>query len=366
MFRTHIQNLVRSSTSATAFALALFGFSTTTSSAAAQDVQASYPLLTDLADSSGNYGPVTLTGGATGPTNGVCVNGVYALAGGQDVRTPNIGTLDADDFELEVEFQVAAFAGGNRPILIGGNGWRWIGFQVQSDGTFGILHNNAMSVWSTATVDAGTWYTGIIRYELGDVELWLDGTMVLQATIGVLDTGNDLDFTTNNYSNGTNHNGCIRNLVISNDTTLGGGGIPIGMNYCTAAANSTGQTGSISANGSDVATNNDVTLLASGLPTNQFGIFLTSMTQGFTPGAGGTSNGNICLGGMIGRYSLPNQILTTGSAGEFSMAIDLDQTPQGASFVSIMGGESWSFQAWHRDPVGVGSNFTNGLEISFQ
>ena len=347
--------------------LGVLGASATTATAAAQDVQASYPLLTDLADSSGNYGPVTLTGAPTGPANGVCVNGVYALnGGGQDVRTPNIGTLNTDDFQLEVEFQVTAFASTARPILIGGNGWRWIGFQVQSDGTFGLLHNNATSVWSTSMVSTGTWYSAVIKYELGDVELWLDGNMVVSETIGVLDTGNDLDFTTNNYSNGTNHNGCIRNFIISNDTSLGGGPLPIGTNYCMAAANSTGQIGSISAVGSDVAAANNVTLTASNLPTQQFGIFITSMSQAFIPGAGGTSNGNICLGGMIGRYSLPNQIASSGSAGEFSLALDLDQTPQGAMFVSVGSGETWNFQAWYRDPVGVGSNFTDGVEIAFQ
>ena len=363
--KTLIHGLIRS-IPATAVALTL-GVLSPSVTAAAQDVQASYPLTMDLADATANYGPVTLTGGATGPTaNGVCVNGVYALAGGQDVRTPNIGTLNEDDFQLEIEFQVAAFAANDRPIFVGGNGWRWIGFQIQSDGTFGVLHNNAMDVWSTSMVTVGTWHSAVIKYEEPDVELWLDGTMVLQETIGDLDTGNDLDFTTNNYSNGTNHNGCIRNLVISNDTTLGVGATPIGTNYCMAVANSSGQIGAISAVGSDVVAANTVTLTASNLPNQQFGIFIVSMSQAFIPGAGGTSNGNICLGGSIGRYSLPNQIASSGSSGEFSLALDLNQTPQGAMFVSVGSGETWNFQAWYRDPVGVGSNFTDGLEISFQ
>lgn len=144
------------------------------------------------------------------------------------------------------------------------------------------------------------------------------------------------------------------------------GGANLGMPYCMAVQNSSGVEGGISATGSRVVGVNDVTLNAFDLPVNQFGIFVTSMTQAFVPGAGGTSNGNICLGGAIGRYSAPSQILTTGSAGEFSLAIDLNQTPQAAGFVSIAAGETWNFQAWHRDPVGLGSNFTRGLEVSFQ
>ena len=144
------------------------------------------------------------------------------------------------------------------------------------------------------------------------------------------------------------------------------GGAGLGMPYCMAAANSLGLEGGITAAGSRVVSVNDVTLTAFDLPANQFGIFVTSMAQAFVPGAGGTSNGNICLGGAIGRYSAPSQILTTGSAGEFSLVLDLAQTPQGAGFVSIAAGETWNFQAWHRDPVGLGSNFTRGLEVAFQ
>lgn len=144
------------------------------------------------------------------------------------------------------------------------------------------------------------------------------------------------------------------------------GGGSIGTNYCTAATNSTGQTGEISATGSTLAGGNAVTLSASDLPMNQFGIFVVSQSQAFVPGAGGTSNGNLCLGGTLGRYSMPNQILTTGSGGTISLAIDLTMIPIGGTFVAVAPGDTFNFQAWHRDPVGLGSNFTNGLEIAFQ
>ena len=143
------------------------------------------------------------------------------------------------------------------------------------------------------------------------------------------------------------------------------GPVSLGSNYCMANPNSTGSIGSMSATGSASAASNDLTLMATGLPNNQFGIFVTSTTQGFVPGAGGTSNGNLCVGGSIGRFSEPNQILNTGGSGEMSLVVDTTQVPQGSAFVSIMPGETWNFQGWHRDPVGVGSNFTDGLEIMF-
>ncbi len=142
-------------------------------------------------------------------------------------------------------------------------------------------------------------------------------------------------------------------------------GSGLGTNYCMAAANSTGVPASMSASGSLAVADNDVTLTASDLPPNQFGIFVTSMTQAFVPGAGGTSNGNICLGGIIGRYQLPSQILSSGATGEFSLTINLPTMPQGSGSVAVMNGDTWNFQAWYRDGVGLGSNFTDGLQIDF-
>lgn len=141
----------------------------------------------------------------------------------------------------------------------------------------------------------------------------------------------------------------------------------IGTNYCgPAAPNSSGASAVASADGSTVAASNQVTLSASGMPANQFGIFVASMAPGFVPGASGTSNGNLCLGGTIGRLRDPNQILGTGTAGAFSLGIDLTSIPQGSGTVAVIGGQSWYFQAWFRDGVGLGSNFTDGLRIDFQ
>ncbi len=190
----------------------------------AQQPVASYPLLADLVDTTGNHGPMILTGTpppAT-PANGVCVNGIYAFnPGGQDARTPALPTLDTTDFQVDVEFNVAALPASIAPILMGGNSYRWIGIYMQSTGLIGIKHNNSNLSWSTTSPTVGRWYTASLRFEAGTAELYLDGRLIHSVTTGTLNTGNNLNFTTNDYSNGRNHNGCIRHLVISNNTTLG-------------------------------------------------------------------------------------------------------------------------------------------------
>ena len=135
----------------------------------------------------------------------------------------------------------------------------------------------------------------------------------------------------------------------------------LGTTYCGPAnANSSGGPAAISATGSTSVAANDVTLAATGLPTGEFGYFLNSLTQGFVQNPG-NSQGNLCLGGSIGRYN--TQIQNSGSAGQISVQIDLANTPTPTGTVAIAVGETWNFTCWFRD--GASSNFTEGLTISF-
>ncbi|MEO0660794.1 MAG: hypothetical protein AAFZ87_04585, partial [Planctomycetota bacterium] len=127
---------------------------------------------------------------------------------------------------------------------------------------------------------------------------------------------------------------------------------------CTTTANSTGVPGRIDATGSLAAADNDLALTASDLPPQQFGIFVAGRRLDSAPLAGGS--GTLCLGGGIGRFNAPGQILSSGPGGTFSLDVDLTQLPQPSAFVAAQPGETWLFQAWHRDFVpGVGS--TNNL-----
>lgn len=150
--------------------------------------------------------------------------------------------------------------------------------------------------------------------------------------------------------------------------TLGQLNVTLGTNYCgPGVVNSTGGSGVMSASGSAIVANNDLVLEASGLPANAFAFFLTSRTQGNVVMPGG-SQGTLCLGGAIGRYVAPGQIQNSGVAGAVSLAVDLGQHPTPTGLVQVAAGETWHFQAWHRDVVGgsATSNFTDGLSVLFQ
>jgi hypothetical protein len=159
--------------------------------------------------------------------------------------------------------------------------------------------------------------------------------------------------------------------INSADPTLNGAYIydlntTLGTPFCSPAnANSTGNPAVISATGSDVVADNDLTLRATSLPPNAFAYFIASRTQGLPTMPPG-SQGIICLAGSVGR-AVGGSVLNSGAAGVVSTAADLNAMPQPLGPVMVMQGESWSFQCWFRD-VGMPatSNFTDGLEITFQ
>jgi hypothetical protein len=127
-------------------------------------------------------------------------------------------------------------------------------------------------------------------------------------------------------------------------------------NRCTSVANSTGSPATISHQGSVSVTTNNLRLVASALPPNQFGIFF----YGANPAEIPFGDGFRCMSGQIFRYSPQST-----QAGSATKLLDLDAPPAEAGRVDP--GSTWQFQFWFRDPAAGGSgwNLTDALEITF-
>ena len=340
---------------------ALLAVAATTSTLTAQTVEADYPLLVDELDTTGNYGALMLRGNPppAAANGGVCHNGEYEFGGGawQDLRTPNITGLDTTDFQIELEFNVAALHSNARPILMGGNGWRWIGIYNQSDGTFGIKYNNANLVWSSTTITPGTWHQAVLKCEEPEAELFLDGVLVLQVTTGVLDFGpGDLDFTSTDYSLGRAFDGCIRNLTFLNDTTLGTG-TGMGTSYCSPGTPNSVATGGglMSLSGSTSLADETLVMTASDIP-NQPSVFFFSTGDAIAP----FGNGFLCGGGgTISRFSPP--VVPSGNTVSFN--VDFNTFPGN----QLASGIEYVWQNWYRDPAAGGANFnlTDAVKLTF-
>jgi len=216
------------------------------------------------------------------------------------------------------------------------------------------------NVWTTVTIDVDNvngvisfFFDGVLTFQ-GDFANTFDGLV----SLGYADTFTSLSGALDVYA-------LYDNFVVDVPPPSMGIGTP----YCSpAVVNTSGNSATLRASGSALASANNLTLVSSDMPANQFGFFLTSMTQGNIPNPGG-SQGVLCLSGTIGRYVGAGQIMNGGAGGTFSLPLNLTQTPAGPVFVAISAGQTWNFQAWFRDigPMGQPwSNFTDGLSVTFQ
>ncbi|MFT5199880.1 MAG: cytochrome c peroxidase [Planctomycetota bacterium] len=142
----------------------------------------------------------------------------------------------------------------------------------------------------------------------------------------------------------------------------------MGFTYCdTAVDNSTGFAASISATGSVMASDNNLTLHAVSLPQNQFSMFVAGPSQELVLNPGG-SQGNLCVGGgLIGGFGrLATSLQLSGSIGAISHQLDLQNMPIAAApyHMAITSGMTWNFQSWFRESGG-NSNFSNAVSILF-
>ncbi|MDF1836754.1 MAG: hypothetical protein P1V35_02700 [Planctomycetota bacterium] len=157
----------------------------------------------------------------------------------------------------------------------------------------------------------------------------------------------------------TNDDGCISGIQI-----VPADGVPA-FQYCDSNANSTGNMSTLLFAGTESLLENDFQIGVRNLPLNQFGYFLVSRNQGTGISPPG-SQGILCIGGHVGRFNRPGEIVFSGTLGSALLSVDLADIPQPQGSVSIMPGETWNWQFWHRDsnPTST-SNFSDGHQVTF-
>lgn len=141
----------------------------------------------------------------------------------------------------------------------------------------------------------------------------------------------------------------------------------IGVPICDpSVANSIGASPGLQAFGLRRVTANELTLSATELPPNTFGMMVAGRSPGTTPMVGG-GVGTLCIAGSLGRFDAPGEIRSTGPLGRASLRVDLTAVPTGPGDVQVMPGETWIFQLWYRDRIGgvSTSNLTSACAVTF-
>ena len=277
--------------------------------------------------------------------------------------------------------------GGQRIFSNDGPGGSW-SFSISQFGVSATTHAVLDYGANPAPVVPGTWHhVAIVMSELADVTFYFDGVQSGNVALGqefARDSSQtwfvgawDPTFSIPQFFEGRIDDiqvyrgqlspAEIAGLYANPGSTIGFNPT-VGTSYCGAVPNSTGVGGALSAMGSPVVSANTVTLQVENLPVNAFGFFVVSPNQGFVQNPAGSA-GNLCLSGQIGRYVGPGQIQQVDQNGMFSLQLDLTAVPTPIGPSNTSPGDTLNFQGWHRDQGsggGATSNFTNGLEITFQ
>lgn len=259
------------------------------------------------------------------------------------------GSFDIDGGSTTLVSPLYDLSGMSDPTI---SYWRWYSNDTGADPDNDIfvidISDDGGSSWTNLeTVGPNTQNSGG----------WIQASFQVSSVVS-LTSQVQLRFIASDLNSGSIVEAAIDDFQI-NDFSCDDGGI--GNNYCSPNPNSTGNTGAISASGSDAVADNNFSLTGTQLPNNQFGIFVNSMSQGAVQPPG--SAGILCLSGQIGRHT--SQIQSSGGNGEITISVDLGALPRptGGPY-AVQPGETWNFQLWHRD-IGNTSNFTDGLSVTF-
>ncbi len=177
------------------------------------DLIAYYPLDSSPNDSTGNYGKMILNN-TPFQDGGIYCNGNY---GECQAETPVFPPSIFNSFYVTVKFKVSTIPGYERPVIIGGTGWRWIGILLTPDSTVTLYYNNNNRQHSTLHYSRNTWHEAALDYDSSNAiaRLYLDGVLACSVRY-TIEHGPEYDrtFGISNPNNATIFNGILRDLKI--------------------------------------------------------------------------------------------------------------------------------------------------------
>ena len=308
----------------------------------------------------------------------ICRRGWNGSSSVFDIDFGELGTSNYDSFGN-------IFGGADFGQTTTSSGSITSGLEVAYNGSNSAGVSGGTGAADTAAAEAVT--TGFeFGFDLDDLG-WTGGDILVSAFVN----SGDHTFFSNQFlgglPSGTGNLGGTRDL-----TAIGGDQHFViarvdAQVACSVTNHSGGFPAQLAAFGSKVASENDLGLRVTGLPTTGttaylFNSFLASgqsLSTVSSPSIGGTvAGGDVCIaGGTFGRHVFGSDVFM-GTGGAFEITADLTALPSprdGVSYPSpghystaVLAGETWYWQCWFRDPTsGAGhSNFTEAISVTFQ
>lgn len=182
-------------------------------------LMASYPLNSTPNDTTGHFAPMLLTN-TPFEGGGIYCNGIYQFSSDSSwcqAETPVLPTSIFQSFSVSAKFKVDSIPGRERPVIIGGSGWRWIGCLLRPDSTVALLYNNQNRELSTLHYSSSTWQEVTITYDSSTIiaKLYLNGALAC-SILFTIEHGPEYDrtFGVTNPSNATVFKGFLKDLKI--------------------------------------------------------------------------------------------------------------------------------------------------------
>ncbi len=194
---------------------------------------AHYPMDINASDTTWNFDPMTLNN-TPFKDGGVYCNGVYRdgqTSNWCNAETPVLPDSIFKSFTVSVKFKVDSPPASDgflfgRPLIVGGDDYRWIGCNLMPDTTVLLFFNNGGLTLSGELVNLipskqhfalNTWQEITISYDSSDSigKLYLNGTFACSGSLHLIHgAAHDRTFSITNYGNGGVFKGLLKDLEI--------------------------------------------------------------------------------------------------------------------------------------------------------
>lgn len=180
---------------------------------------AHYSLIGSASDIVGENGDLDLQNTRYASDSGLWTNGIYihdTIPGGSLMRTPIINNLNTDTLALSAEIYVPAFDDRLHPILVAGEGWRYLGCGYSRDGGLHLIVNGISYSTEGTILTAGEWHTILVTYYAADsaITFYLDGTKIQEVNTTLFAPADDWSISNTHFGWGATFLGYMRNMRI--------------------------------------------------------------------------------------------------------------------------------------------------------